>query len=381
MNKADQDKNGPVDVTTTHSTQSAIPNSQFTMHNLLVTGGCGFIGANFIRHLLDETAFAGRIINVDKLTYAANPLSLADLAEKHAARYVFVRADIADRPAMARVLDEYAVDAVCHFAAESHVDRSIVRPDDFIHTNIIGTYTLLQLVRERLERIKRFHHVSTDEVFGSLGVQGCFTETTAYSPNSPYSASKASSDHLVRAFHATYGLPVTVSNCSNNYGPLQFPEKLIPLIILNALEGKPLPVYGDGRHVRDWLFVRDHCTAVWRILQDGRDGETYNVGGRNELENLAVVHGICALVDELAAPLPGGKLRRDLVTFVKDRPGHDRRYAIDCTKIERELGWRPAESFETGLRRTVQWYLAHGEWVGQVRSGEYQRWIAMHYGA
>ena len=351
------------------------------MHNLLVTGGCGFIGANFIRYLLAETGFAGRVINVDKLTYAANPLSLADVAEHYAGRYVFVRADIADRDAMARIFDEFAVDAVCHFAAESHVDRSIVRPDDFIHTNILGTYTLLQLARERMPRIRRFHHVSTDEVFGSLGAQGYFTEATAYSPNSPYSASKAASDHLVRAFHATYGLPVTVSNCSNNYGPLQFPEKLIPLILLNALAGQPLPVYGDGRNVRDWLFVRDHCTAVWRILQDGQDGATYNVGGRNELENLAVVHGICDLVDELAAPLPTRRPRRELIAFVKDRPGHDRRYAIDCTKIERELGWRPAESFATGLRRTVQWYLTNGEWVGQVRSGAYQSWIAAHYGA
>lgn len=381
MDNEDFENNGPVSMDSTRNPQSAMQNSQFTIHNLLVTGGCGFIGANFIRYLLAETGFAGRLINVDKLTYAANPLSLADIAESYADRYVFVRADIADRDAMARILDEFAVDAICHFAAESHVDRSIVRPDDFIHTNILGTYTLLQLARERMPRIQRFHHVSTDEVFGSLGAQGYFTETTAYSPNSPYSASKAASDHLVRAFHATYGLPVTVSNCSNNYGPLQFPEKLIPLIILNALAGQPLPVYGDGRHVRDWLFVRDHCTALWRILQDGQDGATYNVGGRNELENLAVVHGICDLVDELAAPLPTRRPRRELIAFVKDRPGHDRRYAIDCTKLERELGWRPVESFETGLRRTVQWYLTNGAWVGQVRSGEYQRWIAAHYGA
>ncbi len=404
MNNTNLENNGPVSMASIQNSQcaienspsairnsqcaienspspSSIPNSQFPIHNLLVTGGCGFIGANFIRYLLDETGFTGRIVNVDKLTYAANPLSLADVAEKHAARYAFVRADIADRAALARVFDDFAIDAVCHFAAESHVDRSIARPDDFIHTNILGTYTLLQLARERLPRIRRFHHVSTDEVFGSLGAQGYFTETTPYSPNSPYSASKAASDHLVRAFHATYGLPVTVSNCSNNYGPLQFPEKLIPLIILNALEGKPLPVYGDGRQVRDWLFVHDHCTAIWRVLQDGQNGATYNVGGHNELENLAVVHGICDLVDELAGLLPGGQPRRALIAFVKDRPGHDRRYAIDCAKIERELGWRPAESFETGLRRTVQWYLAHGEWVGQVRSGEYQRWIAAHYGA
>ena len=359
---------------------SPLPNSQFTIHNLLITGGCGFIGANFIRHVFASTDFAGRIINVDKLTYAANPLSLVDVAEKYAGRYHFIRADVTDRAAMARIFDEFAVDAVCHFAAESHVDRSIVRPDDFIQTNIIGTYTLLQLARERMPRIQRFHHVSTDEVFGSLGAEGFFTETTPYRPNSPYSASKAASDHLVRAFHETYGLPVTVSNCSNNYGPLQFPEKLIPLIILNALEGQPLPVYGDGRNVRDWLFVADHCSAVWQVLQSGKDGETYNVGGRNELENIVVVNSICALVDELAAPLAGGKPRCELIAFVKDRPGHDRRYAIDCTKLEHELGWRPAESFETGLRRTVQWYLANAAWVQQVRSGEYLCWIEERYG-
>jgi dTDP-glucose 4,6-dehydratase len=357
-----------------------IHNSQFAIHNLLVTGGCGFIGVNFIRHLLDETDFAGRIINVDKLTYAANPLSLSDVAERHAGRYVFVRADIADHAAMGRVFDEYAVDAVCHFAAESHVDRSIVQPDDFIHSNIIGTYTLLQLARERMPRIQRFHHVSTDEVFGSLGAEGFFTEETPYHPNSPYSASKAASDHLARAYHATYGLPVTISNCSNNYGPYQFPEKLIPLIILNALEGKALPVYGDGKNVRDWLFVHDHGTAIWRILQSGRVGETYNIGGRNEMENVAVVHLICDLLDELCGKLPGHAARRELITFVKDRPGHDRRYAIDCAKIERELGWRPAESFETGLRKTVQWYLDHAPWVSQVRSGDYLKWVAAHYG-
>lgn len=363
-----------------NNSQLPIPNAQFPIHNLLITGGCGFIGVNFIRYLLDETDFSGRIINVDKLTYAANPLSLSDVAERYAGRYVFVRADIVDRAAMGRVFDEYAVDAVCHFAAESHVDRSIVRPDDFIQTNIIGTYTLLQLVRERMPRIKRFHHVSTDEVFGSLGAEGFFTETTPYSPNSPYSASKAASDHLVRAFHATYGLPVTISNCSNNYGPYQFPEKLIPLMILNALEGKALPVYGDGRNVRDWLFVHDHGTAIWRILQAGRVGGTYNIGGRNELANITVVQSICDLVDALSTPLVSRKPRRELITFVKDRPGHDRRYAIDCSKIERELNWRPEESFDTGLRKTVQWYLQQPTWVGQMRSGDYRRWVAEHYG-
>ncbi|TAN36491.1 MAG: dTDP-glucose 4,6-dehydratase [Verrucomicrobia bacterium] len=349
--------------------------------NLLVTGGCGFIGANFIRYLLDETPFAGRIINVDKLTYAANPLSLADVAERHGGRYVFVKADVADRVAMARVFDEYVVDTICHFAAESHVDRSIVRPDDFIQANILGTYTLLQLARERLPQIRRFHHVSTDEVFGSLGAEGFFTEETPYRPNSPYSASKASSDHLARAYHVTYGLPVTISNCSNNYGPYQFPEKLIPLIILNALEGKTLPVYGDGKNVRDWLYVHDHCMAIWRIMQAGHVGETYNIGGRNELENITVVQNICDLVDELSAPLSDRKARRKLITFVKDRPGHDRRYAMDCTKMERELGWRPTESFATGLCQTVEWYLAHPQWVAQIHSGEYLRWVAEHYGS
>ncbi|MBW7908194.1 MAG: dTDP-glucose 4,6-dehydratase [Kiritimatiellae bacterium] len=351
------------------------------MQNLLVTGGCGFIGSNFVRFLLEESGFAGRVINVDKLTYAGNPESLEDVAQRAGSRYVFIRADICDRRAMADVFDAHHVDAVCHFAAESHVDRSIVAPDDFIATNIHGTYVLLQLARERMERIALFHHVSTDEVFGSLGDTGFFTEETPYQPNSPYSASKAASDHLVRAYHHTYGLPVTLSNCSNNYGPYQFPEKLIPLMILNALEGKPLPVYGDGLNIRDWLYVRDHNTAVWDIMQRGARGQTFNIGGRNEMKNIDVVNLICDLVEELAPPLPGGKKRRDLITFVKDRPGHDRRYAIDCAKIERELGWKPAESFDTGLRKTIQWYLDHPQWVQRVRSGEYQKWIASHYGA
>ena len=350
------------------------------MNNLMVTGGCGFIGCNFIHYLLDEAGFEGRIINVDKLTYAGNPESLANLASRMGDRYVFVRADICDRAAMAGILDKYEVDAVAHFAAESHVDRSIVRPDDFIQTNIIGTYTLLQLARERMPKIQLFHHVSTDEVFGTLGDTGLFTEETAYAPNSPYSASKASSDHLVRAYHETYGLPVTMSNCSNNYGPFHFPEKLIPLMILNALEGKPLPVYGDGKNVRDWLYVRDHAVAIWLIMNKGVHGETYNVGGRNEMQNIAVVHIICDLLDELVGPLPGKASRRELITYVKDRPGHDRRYAIDCSKMERELGWKPDESFETGIRKTVCWYLEHKDWVQHVRSGDYQKWITQHYG-
>ncbi len=349
-------------------------------NTLLVTGGCGFIGANFIRYLLEESDFTGRIINVDALTYAGNPLSLADLADRFKDRYVFARADICDAARMAALLDEHAVDAICHFAAESHVDRSIVRPDEFIRTNIVGTYTLLQLARERQARIRRFHHISTDEVFGSLGSSGFFTESTPYHPNSPYSASKAASDHLVRAYHATYDLPITLSNCSNNYGPYQFPEKLIPLIILNALEGKPLPVYGDGKNVRDWLFVRDHCTAIWTIIRQGAQGETYNIGGRNEMENLVVVRMICDLLDEIAPPLPAGP-RRELITFVKDRPGHDRRYAIDCSKIATELGWTPAETFASGLRKTITWYIDHQDWVRSVRTGAYQAWISAHYGA
>ena len=350
------------------------------MKNLLVTGGCGFIGANFIRYLLEDADFEGRIVNVDKLTYAGNAESLADIQERFRDRYVFVRADICDSAAMAKAMDDYHVDAIAHFAAESHVDRSIVAPDDFIQTNILGTYTLLKLARERADRISLFHHVSTDEVFGTLGDTGFFTEETAYKPNSPYSASKASSDHLVRAYHETYKLPVTVSNCSNNYGPFQFPEKLIPLMILNALEGKALPVYGDGMNVRDWLFVRDHCVAIWEVMKRGAKGRTYNIGGRNEMKNLHVVHAICDLLDEMSGKLPGRASRRELITYVKDRPGHDRRYAIDCTKIERELGWKPAESFETGIRKTIRWYLDNTRWISRVRSGEYQQWIKQHYG-
>lgn len=349
------------------------------MKNILITGGCGFIGTNFIRYIFEETGFTGRIINFDLLTYAGNPLSLADVIERYGQRYVFVKADICDAAAVARVFDEYAIDTVCHFAAESHVDRSICGPDAFIETNILGTYTLLKAARERMDRMSRFHHVSTDEVFGSIE-QGLFTEETAYRPNSPYSASKAASDHLVRAYHVTYGLPVTVSNCSNNYGPYQFPEKLIPLMIMNALEEKPLPVYGDGGNVRDWLYVTDHCRALWNILESGRNGETYNIGGINEVRNLDVVHLLCDAVDRLAGALPDGRARRDLITFVKDRPGHDRRYAMDCAKLTKELGWCPRESFETGLEKTVSWYINNADWIDSVRSGEYQRWIAAHYG-
>jgi len=350
------------------------------MNTIMVTGGCGFIGANFIRYLLTETDFKGRIINVDKLTYAGNPESLADLEDSFAGRYILVKGDICDRTAMAETMDRYQVDTIAHFAAESHVDRSIVSPDDFIQTNIVGTYTLLQLARERMDRIKLFHHVSTDEVFGSLGDTGYFVEETPYSPNSPYSASKASSDHLVRAYHETYKLPVTMSNCSNNYGPYQFPEKLISLMILNARDGKALPVYGDGLNVRDWLYVRDHCVAIWEIMKNGRKGQTYNVGGRNEMKNIDVVTTICDILDEVVGELKPGVERRSLITYVKDRPGHDRRYAIDCTKIEKELGWLPQESFESGIRKTIYWYLENSPWVERVRSGDYQKWISEHYG-
>ena len=348
------------------------------MQNLLVTGGCGFIGSNFIRFLFGEGAFAGRVVNFDKLTYAADPESLADVAARHPDRYTLVHADICDRKAVRETFQRYAVDTVCHFAAESHVDRSIAAPDAFIKTNIEGTFTLLEAAREHAGGFRRFHHVSTDEVYGSLGPEGRFTEDTPYRPNSPYSASKAGSDHLVRAYGETYGLPVTISNCSNNYGPYQFPEKLIPLMILNALEGQPLPVYGRGLNVRDWLYVTDHCRAVWQVLQSGSPGRVYNVGGRCELANIDTVGMVCDLLDEIR-PEPVGSRRR-LITFVKDRPGHDLRYAIDCTRIETDLGWYPREDFRSGLRRTIEWYIANREWVDRVRSGGYREWIRQHYG-
>ncbi len=350
-----------------------------TIENLMVTGGAGFIGANFIRYLLEASDFRGRVVNVDKLTYAGNPDNLLELSERYPGRYCFVQADICDPDAMREVFVGHGIDAVCHFAAESHVDRSIVEPGAFIQTNIVGTFQLLELARAFRDRLAVFHHVSTDEVYGSLGADGYFTEETPYRPSSPYSASKAASDHLVRAYHATYGVPATLSNCSNNYGPYQFPEKLIPLMILNALNGKPLPVYGDGRNVRDWLYVTDHCRAVWAVMKRGRAGETYNVGGRCEWRNLDVVRLICDLVDEVR-PAGGLPRRSDLIRFVKDRPGHDLRYAIDCARLERELKWRPEETFETGLRKTVQWYLDHPDWVDRVQSGAYMAWIDRQYG-
>lgn len=349
------------------------------MKNMLVTGGCGFIGTNFVRYILEESAFKGRLINVDALTYAGNPENLKDIEKKFSGRYVFLKQDICDMEAMKQVFDAYEIDTVCHLAAESHVDRSISAPATFIQTNIVGTFNLLELAREHMDRLVLFHHVSTDEVFGSLGPEGYFTEETPYKPNSPYSASKASSDHLVRAYHKTYGLPITLSNCSNNYGPYQFPEKLLPLMILNALEAKPLPVYGDGRNVRDWLYVRDHCTAIWRIMKHGQPGETYTVGGNTEMENIHIVQMLCDVLDELPVPKIDPS-RRSLITFVKDRPGHDRRYAIDCTKLRRDVGWQPEESFETGLRKTIQWYLDRQNWVDRVKSGAYLEWITAQYG-
>jgi dTDP-glucose 4,6-dehydratase len=351
------------------------------MKNILVTGGCGFIGTNFIDYMLSDTDFDGRIINIDKLTYAGNPENLAAIREKFAERYIFVKADICDSHALEDIFDDYQVDTVCNFAAESHVDRSIVSPDAFIKTNVEGTFRLLEIARRRQNQLTLFHQVSTDEVYGSLGMDGYFTEETPYRPNSPYSASKAAADHLVRAYHTTYGLPVTISNCSNNYGPYQFPEKMIPLMILNALNNKPLPVYGRGLNVRDWLYVRDHCKAIWMIMKEGSRGETYNIGGQCELVNIELVNRICDMVDELAKP-PDRPPSRELIAFVKDRPGHDLRYAIDFSKLTEELGWMPDESFETGIRKTIQWYLDNQAWVDQVQSGKYyQSWMRQHYHA
>ncbi len=349
---------------------------------ILVTGGAGFIGANFVLDWLKQSQEP--VLNLDKLTYAGNPENLAALQGDP--RHVFVQGDIGDRALVGRLLAEHRPRAIVNFAAESHVDRSIHGPEDFIQTNVVGTFHLLDEARaywmglpQAEKAAFRFLHVSTDEVYGSLGPEDPpFTESTPYAPNSPYSASKAASDHLVRAYHHTYGLPTLTTNCSNNYGPYQFPEKLIPLMILNATQGKPLPVYGDGMNVRDWLYVTDHCAAIREVLTRGRVGETYNVGGWNEKTNLEIVHTVCALLDELR-PDPAGPHAR-LITFVKDRPGHDRRYAIDASKIHRELGWKPAETFETGIRKTVEWYLAHMDWVQRVTSGEYRRWVERHYG-
>jgi len=350
-------------------------------NKILVTGGCGFIGSNFVlQQLQDDPA---SLVNLDKLTYAGNPHNLASIAGNR--RYEFVHGDICERAQLRQILNQHQPVAIVHFAAESHVDRSIHGPDDFIRTNIDGTFALLEETRaywsallDGARRDFRFLHVSTDEVYGSLGPDDPpFSETTPYAPNSPYAASKAASDHLVRAYHHTYGLPTLTTNCSNNYGRFQFPEKLIPLMILNAKGGKPLPVYGDGKNVRDWLYVEDHCEAIATVLRKGLPGETYNVGGWNEKPNIEIVHTICDLVDEMAPRL--AKPRRELITYVKDRPGHDRRYAMNARKIERELGWKPKETFDSGIRKTVRWYLENEEWVRDVTSGSYREWIAMHY--
>ena len=360
-----------------------LPNPKFDdMENtILVTGGAGFIGSNFILQKMERDSAS--IVNLDKLTYAGNLHNLEAVSNER--RYDFVHGDIADRSLVHGLLERSRPRAIVHFAAESHVDRSIRGPDDFIHTNVDGTFALLEEVRaywgglgEREKIDFRFLHVSTDEVYGSLGPDDDpFSETTAYSPNSPYAASKAASDHFVRAYHHTYGLPVLTTNCSNNYGRFQFPEKLIPLVILNARDGKPLPVYGDGHNVRDWLYVEDHCEAIAQVLARGRVGQTYNVGGWNEKRNIEIVETICDIVDEMAGSR--GTPRRGLITFVKDRPGHDRRYAMDATKIERELGWRPLETFESGIRKTVRWYLENEEWVRDVTSRGYRKWIETHY--
>ena len=351
---------------------------------ILVTGGAGFIGSAVIRHIIQNTNHT--VLNFDKLTYAGNLESLA-LVENNE-RYQFSHTDICNREALDHLFCEFSPDAVMHLAAESHVDRSISGPLDFIETNIIGTYQLLEATRKYWLSLSndakqkfRFHHISTDEVYGDLeGTTDLFTEKTSYSPSSPYSASKASSDHLVRAWHRTYGLPVIVTNCSNNYGPYHFPEKLIPLMILNALQAKALPVYGNGQQIRDWLFVEDHARALYKVVTEGVVGETYNIGGHNEKANIDVVHSICDLLEELAPNKPEGiQHYKDLITYVTDRPGHDVRYAIDASKIQNELGWVPEESFETGLRKTVEWYLNNQEWVSHVQSGEYTSWLEKHY--
>ncbi|MEM9727740.1 MAG: dTDP-glucose 4,6-dehydratase [Myxococcota bacterium] len=345
--------------------------------NVLVTGGAGFIGANFLNLLVPRFP-EHRFVNLDKLTYAANLGSLR--AVDSLPNYQLERVDITDADAVSKTFDEHDPDLVVHFAAESHVDRSILGPREFIRTNIEGTFNLLEACRARWtsDGSRLFHHVSTDEVYGSLGDTGLFLETTSYDPSSPYSASKAASDHIARAYHRTYGLPVKITNCSNNYGPMQFPEKLIPLMILNAVERKPLPIYGKGVNVRDWLYVEDHCEAIWRVIERGEVGRTYNIGGNNEMKNIDVVDSLCRIVAEETGADAQELLA--LKEFVQDRPGHDMRYAIDATRVQRECGWEPKESFDTGIRKTVKWYLSNEDWVRDVRSGDYRKWIDLNYG-
>jgi dTDP-glucose 4,6-dehydratase len=355
------------------------------LQNILITGGAGFIGSNFIRMLLKEnSAFTGKIINLDKLTYAGNPANLKDIQDRFLnTRYFFEKGDITDRNLTELIFKKYHIDTVVHFAAESHVDRSILGPEEFIRTNVLGTFTLLETARrswitgKTINQEMLFHHISTDEVYGSLGEDGFFLETSPYDPRSPYSASKASSDHLVMAYYHTYGLPVTVSNCSNNYGPYQFPEKFIPLSILNILEEKAIPVYGNGKNIRDWVYIDDHNRAIWKILIEGRAGEKYNVGGNNEWENIKLLHAIIDIVSKKKS-LDIEKIR-STISFVKDRPGHDLRYAIDCSKIKKELGWKQRINFFEGLSKTIDWYLENKNWVEQIRSGNYQDWIKKNY--
>ena len=347
---------------------------------ILVTGGAGFIGSNFIRYVFENTGFEGKIVNIDKLTYAGNLENLADINEKYSDRYVFERIDICDYDRVEDIFKRYSPDAVVHFAAESHVDRSIHGPKDFINTNVNGTFNLIEAARKlwqnRFENT-RFHHISTDEVYGSLGDTGYFYETTPYDPRSPYSASKAASDHLVMSYYHTYGLNVVITNCSNNYGPYQFPEKLIPLMILNMLDEKPLPVYGDGKNIRDWLYVEDHCSGIWAVLNRGKTGEKYNIGGENEWHNIDLVNKLCEIVAEKLGK-PKDYFKR-LITFVQDRPGHDRRYAINCDKIKNELGWRQSVTFEEGLNITVEWYLNNKKWVQNIKTGKYLEWLEINY--
>ena len=353
-----------------------------TNKNILVTGGAGLIGSAVIRYLINETN--NNVLNIDKLTYAGNLESLASVNDNP--RYQFLHADICDKSAMTKAFQDFQPNIVMHLAAESHVDRSIDGPMDFIQTNIIGTYNLLEVARNYWQNLTedkksrfKFHHISTDEVYGDLeGTDDLFTEETSYSPSSPYSASKASSDHLVRAWYRTYGLPVVVTNCSNNYGPYHFPEKLIPLVILNALDGKPLPVYGDGKQIRDWLYVEDHARALYLVATTAKVGETYNIGGHNEKQNIDVVKTICTILDNIK-PRTDGQSYAQQITFVKDRPGHDLRYAIDASKIQQELNWQPQETFESGIQKTVEWYLANEDWVNHVKSGEYQNWVEKQY--
>ncbi len=351
-------------------------------NTILVTGGAGFIGSNFVLDWIHTGL--GKVVNLDKLTYAGNLGNLSDVQNNPA--HIFVHGDIGDRDLVSKLLQEYQPRAILNFAAESHVDRSIHGPEAFVQTNVVGTFHLLEEARSYWQALPeaereqfRFLHVSTDEVYGTLSAtDAAFTETTAYAPNSPYSASKAASDHLVRAYFHTYQLPVLTTNCSNNYGPYHFPEKLIPLCLLNALAGKALPIYGDGQHIRDWLYVKDHCSAICRVLEAGIPGETYNIGGWNEKANLDVVHTLCRILNDLK-PRADGRPYEEQIQFVKDRPGHDRRYAIDASKIERELGWKPEQTFETGIRKTVEWYLTHQDWVAQVSSGEYRNWVSAQY--